>query len=128
VHFFCFHSPALTVLKSDKDASLSVEEAPATPNVTSSFPSISTATPTIANKSPYKSLFLGDLSLREISRVKMTRRTLFSRRWTNFVSGNLTQAYEGGLPRLHNKALNELREKADKNLSKTDNLAKDVDA
>jgi hypothetical protein len=42
------------------------------------------------------------------------------------VSGNLTQAYEGGLPRLRNKALNELREKADKNLSKTDNLAKDV--
>jgi hypothetical protein len=47
-------NPASTVLKSSIDSSLSAEEGPATPNVTSSLPLISIATPTIANESSYE--------------------------------------------------------------------------
>jgi hypothetical protein len=67
---FSSHAPASTAWKSSNDTFLSVEEGPATPNVTSSFSLNSTATPTITNESPYKSLaevlFLGDLSPREM--------------------------------------------------------------
>jgi hypothetical protein len=127
---FWTHQPAPTVLKSSEAASLSVEEVPAIPNVTSSFPSNSTATTTISNESSYKNLpealFLGDLSPREMfanENEDAIRQEMDKLQVGKFDSG----LNEGGL---RNKALDELWEKADKNLwqSKIDNMEKDVDA
>jgi hypothetical protein len=122
------HAPEPMVSKSSKDASLSAEETPATPKVTSSPPSISAAIPTIA--SPYKTLlevlFLGDLSPREM--FASENEDAIRQKMDELQVGKSDSGLdEGGL---RNKALEELWEKADKNLwqSKIDNLAKDVDA
>jgi hypothetical protein len=122
------HAPEPMVSKSNKDASLSAEETPATPKVTSSPPSISAAIPTIA--SPYKTLpevlFLGDLSPREM--FASENEDAIRQKMDELQVGKSDSGLdEGGL---RNKALEELWEKADKNLwqSKIDNLAKDVDA
>jgi hypothetical protein len=123
---FSSHAPAPTVSKSSNDLSLTVEVTPATPNVTTSFPLNSTATPTTTNESPYKTLpdvlFLGGLSLREMFACEnedAIRQKMNDLRVGKSVSGR----------GLRNKALDELWEKADKNLwqSKIDNLVK-VDA
>jgi hypothetical protein len=124
------HTPASTVSKSSKDTSLSVEEGPATPNVTSSFSLNSSATPTITSESPYKTppevLFLGGLSPREM--FASENEDAIRQKMDNLRVGKSDLGLnEAGL---RNKALDELWEKADKNLwqSKIDNLEKDVDA
>jgi hypothetical protein len=123
-------NPASTVLKSSIDASLSAEEGPATPNVTSSFPSISIATPTIANDSSYKT------SPEVVSLGRLTPREMFASENEDAIRQEMDKPRvgksdsglnEGGLRK---KTLDELWKKADKNLcqSKIDNLEKDIDA
>ena len=132
---FWSHGSAPTVSKSSEDTSLSVEEVPTTSNVTS-FPSNSTATPTIANESQHETLsevfrptivlFPGDLLPREIfaSENEVAIRQKMDE--LRGAKSDLGLNAEG----MHNKVLEELWEKADKNMwqSKIDSLAKDVDA
>ena len=92
-----------------KSSTSFIEEVPATPKVTSSFPSNSTTTPTIANESPSKN---EDAIRQRMDKLRVAKSDSGLNR-------------EG--PRNN---LEELREKADNNLwqSKIDNLGKDVDA
>jgi hypothetical protein len=90
----------------------------------------STATPTIANEPPFKSLaevlFLGDLSPWEM--FERENEDAIRQKMDDLQVGKSDSGLNKG--GLRNKALDELWENADKNLwqSKIVNLAKDVDA
>jgi hypothetical protein len=90
----------------------------------------STATPTIANESLFKSLaevlLLGDLSPREM--FERENEDAIRQKMDDLRVGKSDSGLNKG--GLRNMAVDELWEKADKNLwqSKIDNLAKDVDA